>query len=169
MTDRRQFLKRAGATALSVSLPSTIRASARRLSKRRVPGTGEQLAVVGLGNSQAFRTGDAEVSKQLLATFFEHGGGYVDCSGNGALLVASLAGTLGFREAWQSGLAVGVPGTVALYKLAHDDHGALPWRRAFEPAIDLARRGFVVSPRLAGFLPRIARFARGPRDEVAAV
>lgn len=98
MTDRRQFLKRAGATALSVSLPSTIRASARRLSKRRVPGTGEQLAVVGLGNSQAFRTGDAEVSKQLLATFFEHGGGYVDCSGDGALLVASLAGTLGYRN-----------------------------------------------------------------------
>lgn len=98
MTDRRQFLRRAGATALTVSLPSMIRAAARRLSTRRIPGTNEHLAVVGLGNSQAFRTGDAEVSKELLAIFFEHGGGYVDCSGDGALLVASLAGTLGFPE-----------------------------------------------------------------------
>jgi len=65
-----------------------------------------------------------------------------------------------FREAWQSGLAVGVPGTVALYKSAHDAHGNLPWAELFQPAIRLARDGFKVSPRLAAFLPRMAEYGR---------
>ena len=65
-----------------------------------------------------------------------------------------------FREAWQSGLAIGVPGTVALYKSAHDAHGRLPWAELFQPAIQLAREGFKVSPRLAGYLPRMAEYGR---------
>lgn len=67
---------------------------------------------------------------------------------------------LPFIEAWQSGVAVGVPGTVALYEEAHRLHGKLPWRDLFAPAIKLATEGFEVSPRLAGFLPRIAKVAR---------
>lgn len=63
-----------------------------------------------------------------------------------------------FVEAWQSGMAVGVPGAVALYKSAHEVHGNLPWADLFQPAIKLAREGFEVSPRLAGFLPRIAKY-----------
>jgi gamma-glutamyltranspeptidase/glutathione hydrolase len=63
-----------------------------------------------------------------------------------------------FVEAWQSGIAVGVPGAVALYKRAHDAHGLLPWAELFQPAIKLARDGFEVSPRLAGFLPRMAEY-----------
>ncbi len=70
---------------------------------------------------------------------------------------------LGRIEAWQSGLAVGVPGTLALYKSAHDDHGKLPWSELFQPAIRLAREGFKVSPRMASFLPRVA--AAGRLDE----
>ena len=58
-----------------------------------------------------------------------------------------------FFEAWQSGKAVGVPGIVALYKSAHDQHGKLPWADVFAPAIRLAISGFEVSPRLAEFLP----------------
>lgn len=63
---------------------------------------------------------------------------------------------IGYLRAWQSGLSVGVPGTVAMYKLAHERYGKLPWARLFEPAIDLAANGFEVSPRLAGFLPGMA-------------
>ena len=70
---------------------------------------------------------------------------------------------LGFREAWQSGLAVGVPGVVALYKSAHDDHGKLPWPDLFQPAIRLAEEGFEVTPRIANNLPRIG--AAGRLDE----
>ncbi len=71
--------------------------------------------------------------------------------------------TMDYVEAWQSGLAVGVPGTVALYKYSHDRHGQLPWADLFQPAILLARNGFEVSPRLASFLPRVA--AAGRLDE----
>jgi gamma-glutamyltranspeptidase / glutathione hydrolase len=65
-----------------------------------------------------------------------------------------------FVEAWQSGLAVGVPGAIALYKNAHDAYGKLPWAELFQPAIRLARDGFKVSPRLAGFLPKVAELGR---------
>jgi len=49
----------------------------------------------------------------------------------------------------QGHLAVGVPGTVAGLHMAWKDHGRLTWRRLVEPAIDLARHGFVVSDALA--------------------
>lgn len=64
---------------------------------------------------------------------------------------------LKFLEAWQSGVAIGTPGAVALYKLAHDRHGKVPWADLFDPAIELAREGFVVSPRLNNLLERIRR------------
>ncbi|MDZ7645521.1 MAG: gamma-glutamyltransferase [Woeseiaceae bacterium] len=63
---------------------------------------------------------------------------------------------LGFREAWQTGLSVGVPGTVALYRAAHEAHGRLPWADLFQPAIELARDGFEVTPKLHNWLVRLA-------------
>ncbi len=62
---------------------------------------------------------------------------------------------LGFREAWQTGIAVGVPGTVSLYKTAHDAHGRLEWSELFQPAIALAGNGFEVSPKLHNWLARL--------------
>jgi gamma-glutamyltranspeptidase/glutathione hydrolase len=44
---------------------------------------------------------------------------------------------------------VGVPGTVAGLHLAWKEQGRLPWKRLLEPAIGLARDGFVVSEALA--------------------
>ena len=67
---------------------------------------------------------------------------------------------MGFLEAWQSGLSVGVPGAVAMYRLAHEDHGSLAWREVFQPAIRLATDGFAVSPRLASFLQAMGRPTR---------
>lgn len=67
---------------------------------------------------------------------------------------------MGFLEAWQSGSAVGVPGAIALYKLAHDTYGTLPWASLFEPAITLASEGFTVSAKMAGYLPQMARISR---------
>ncbi len=65
-----------------------------------------------------------------------------------------------FVESWQSGLSVGAPGIIAMYEAAHKEHGKLAWKDLFEPAIGLAERGFIVSPRLAGFLPRIGKYGR---------
>jgi len=59
-----------------------------------------------------------------------------------------------------SHLAVGVPGTVAGLHLAWSEHGSLPWPRLVEPAVTLARDGFIVSAALArslaGVLPRMS-------------
>ncbi len=98
MTSRREFVQSAAATALSALVLPQAYASQRVLPKRRIPGTDESLPVVALGNSTAFREGDSDTARRLLETFFDHGGGYIDCSGDGAYLVASLARTLGKSE-----------------------------------------------------------------------
>jgi gamma-glutamyltranspeptidase/glutathione hydrolase len=46
-------------------------------------------------------------------------------------------------------VSVGVPGTVAGLHLAWKEQGKLPWKRLVDPAITLARDGFVVSDALA--------------------
>jgi gamma-glutamyltranspeptidase / glutathione hydrolase len=56
---------------------------------------------------------------------------------------------LAFFDAVIGGRSVGVPGTVALLELVHRRHGKLPWARLFTPAIEIAERGFPISPRLA--------------------
>ena len=66
---------------------------------------------------------------------------------------------MNYLKAWQSGRAVGVPGAVALYKLAHDRYGKLPWATVFEPAIRLAEAGFTVTGKMADTLARLAPIA----------
>ena len=48
--------------------------------------------------------------------------------------------------------AAAVPGTVAGLALAHERHGALPWKELLEPARRLAAEGFVVDAHLASSL-----------------
>ena len=49
----------------------------------------------------------------------------------------------------RSHLAVGVPGTVAGLHRAWKEHGRLPWDQLLQPAIALAREGFMVTDGLA--------------------
>jgi gamma-glutamyltranspeptidase/glutathione hydrolase len=69
---------------------------------------------------------------------------------------------LGFFDAVVGGLSVGTPGTPALMAEAHARWGALTWADLFGPAMELARDGFPVSPRLASLVERdqerLARF-----------
>jgi gamma-glutamyltranspeptidase/glutathione hydrolase len=53
-----------------------------------------------------------------------------------------------FETAQASGKAVGTPALIAMLKLAHENHGRLPWAQLFEPAIRLAEDGFEIGPRL---------------------
>jgi gamma-glutamyltranspeptidase/glutathione hydrolase len=50
------------------------------------------------------------------------------------------------------GQAAAVPGTVAGFWAAHQRFGSLPWRDLVEPAIALARDGFVPAPALVDFI-----------------
>lgn len=71
---------------------------------------------------------------------------------------------LPFLEAQTSGRSTGAPSLVAMLKLAHEDHGRLPWARLFEPAIRLAENGFEVSPRMARILAGYANRGRLRQD-----
>ena len=70
------------------------------------------------------------------------------------------ASTIGYR-------AVGVPGTVAGLQLALEKYGTMSWARVSEPAIRLAKKGFVVSKALADQLrdaaPQLGRFPESRR------
>jgi gamma-glutamyltranspeptidase / glutathione hydrolase len=67
---------------------------------------------------------------------------------------------LPFLDAQASGRSIGAPSLAHMLKLAHEDHGRLPWARLFEPAIALASEGFTVSPRLASLIASYAERAR---------
>lgn len=64
---------------------------------------------------------------------------------------------MGFADAVIGGHAVGVPGVVKLFALAHQRYGKLPWATLFEPAISLAENGFAISPRLFTLLKETPR------------
>jgi len=57
-----------------------------------------------------------------------------------------------FFDAVVGGRSVGVPGTPALMKKAHEKWGRVTWAGLFDPAIALAEDGFTVSPRLASLV-----------------
>ena len=59
---------------------------------------------------------------------------------------------LPFMTAVISGRSVGVPGNLRLAEEAHERFGKLPWATLFEPAIKLARDGWVLSERGRDFL-----------------
>ncbi len=67
-----------------------------------------------------------------------------------------------FRAAQIGGRSVGVPGVLHALKLAHEQHGKLPWRDLFAPAIALARNGFAVSERLHTLVAGDPFIARSP-------
>jgi gamma-glutamyltranspeptidase/glutathione hydrolase len=67
-----------------------------------------------------------------------------------------------------SHLAVGVPGTVAGLHLAWKEQGKLPWKRLVEPAVALARDGFVLSEGLARSLKSAQRTMQKYPASVAA-
>ena len=56
---------------------------------------------------------------------------------------------LSHQEAILGGKSVGVPGLLAMLSLAHKDHGMRSLKDLFQPAIDLSKNGFPISPRLS--------------------
>ena len=60
------------------------------------------------------------------------------------------------------GRSVGAPGVLRMLELAHKQHGRLPWKTLFGPAIKLAENGFAVSPRLNALLSWDKYLARDP-------
>lgn len=65
-----------------------------------------------------------------------------------------------FEQSQASGLSVGVPGNVALAWKAHQQFGKLPWKALFQPAIALARDGFVINRQIFNALSNEGALAR---------
>jgi gamma-glutamyltranspeptidase/glutathione hydrolase len=68
-------------------------------------------------------------------------------------------------QGYVGGKSAGVPGAVAAMAEAHRRHGKLPWAKLFEPALRLARDGFVVSARLHNGLERAGRNIAPPASD----
>src|SRR6056297_1502368 len=91
MATRRQFLKYGGAAAFAATAPlPTLVAEHKQLPVRPIPRTGESLPVVGMGNSNAFRSGDREASWDVMKMFQRYGSRYIDCSGDSRFVVADV-------------------------------------------------------------------------------
>lgn len=65
------------------------------------------------------------------------------------------------QQIYAGPLSAGVPGALAAMAKAHARWGKLPWAELFQPAIGLARDGFVVSPRLHNGLKLYGRHVQG--------
>lgn len=73
---------------------------------------------------------------------------------NAEMFLDDSGDVMGYLQAKNSGLSIGVPGVVDMLALAHSEHGSLPWNELFDDAIRLADEGFDVSPRLASFFEK---------------
>lgn len=60
------------------------------------------------------------------------------------------------------GRSVGAPGALRMLELAHRQHGKLPWKDLFQPAIRMAETGFAVSPRMHKMLQGDAYLRKDP-------
>ncbi len=91
MTSRRDFLKTTGAVALGTAMPVlTLGHDKLEIHSRPIPGTGEELPMVGLGNSRVFQEGDLEATRELIDLFVSYGGSYIDTLGPSRFTVASV-------------------------------------------------------------------------------
>jgi gamma-glutamyltranspeptidase/glutathione hydrolase len=76
-------------------------------------------------------------------------------SARGEGFIGADGQALTFLDAVVGGKSVGAPGVLRALELAHRKHGKLPWAELFAPAIELARAGFPLSPRLHSLLARV--------------
>jgi len=84
-TTRRTFVQAAlAATAAATLLPISLHAQQKPPARRRIPSTGEEIPIVGLGSWITFNVGDDPVLRDectdVMAAFFEAGGRMIDSS-----------------------------------------------------------------------------------------
>ena len=74
--------------------------------------------------------------------------------------------SIGFFNAWQSGLSVGVPGTPRIMEVVHDRYGRKPWPRLLQPAISMAQSGFELSQRTSDQVAGLLAFNPSCEDRL---
>jgi diketogulonate reductase-like aldo/keto reductase len=97
MTDRREFLTKAGLGAVALAAPiswSAVASAQEMLPRRPIPGTHDSLPIIGLGNARVFADGNLDASRELIETFRTRGGAYIDCIFDLRFTVAEVVGNL---------------------------------------------------------------------------
>ncbi|MDJ0929459.1 MAG: aldo/keto reductase [Gammaproteobacteria bacterium] len=74
-----------------------------------MPGADIALPVIGLGNSQAFRTEDQETSNKLLSIFRKFGGSFIDAGYSTGPFLSALSRHGGFRDELFLGYYMNIP------------------------------------------------------------
>lgn len=73
---------------------------------------------------------------------------------------------LGFFNAWQSGLSVGVPGVPRLMEEVHQRYGRLNWTSLMQPASAQARKGFELTERTSDLVDTLLSFNPSCEDRL---
>jgi len=71
-----------------------------------------------------------------------------------------------FHEVLQGGLSVGTPGVLKTLYLAHKKFGKLSWFELFQPAIKIAKEGFVISNKMHVNLEMLDYLAKFPEMKI---
>jgi diketogulonate reductase-like aldo/keto reductase len=103
--DRRTAVKLAvSAAAVAIAPPGMTAASTRAMAGRKVPGSGEEIPVIGMGSSDTFDVGSAAAERaplgEVLRGLVEGGGSVVDTSpmyGRAETVLGDLIHELGLR------------------------------------------------------------------------
>lgn len=101
---RREFLKLTAAAGVALSMPQTGLATTPQMDRRRIPGTDEDIPVIGLGTSHEYDyipADGGEELKAVLRTLVEHGGSLVDTApryGDSERILGSFFSELGLRD-----------------------------------------------------------------------
>ncbi len=85
--------------------------------------------------------------KKTGQTFYFNGRETAPSSSRSTMFLGANCQPREFNDVVKGGLSVGTPGALKLMKEAHYFYGRLPWSQLFQPAIKIAREGFVVSER----------------------
>jgi diketogulonate reductase-like aldo/keto reductase len=103
LIDRRTAVKLiAAATAVTLTQPGITAAGARTMTTRKVPSSGEEIPVIGMGSSDTFDVGDDAASRDglrgVLQSLVDGGGRVIDTSpmyGRAETVLGDLIGDLG--------------------------------------------------------------------------
>jgi gamma-glutamyltranspeptidase/glutathione hydrolase len=73
---------------------------------------------------------------------------------------------LGFFDAWQSGLSVGVPGTPRMMEYVQNKYGKLKWKSLFKEAEKLAKKGYPLTERTSSQVAGLLAFNQSCDDRL---
>jgi len=112
----------------------------------------------GLGGGAFLLVHDAKAKR----TFAYDGRETAPSDAQPQLFIGADGKPMPFQAAVVGGRSVGVPGTPRLLEVAHARHGRLAWAALFQPAIEIAEKGFAMSPRLFELAGKDASLAQQP-------